>query len=107
MAKKKKQELRLVKEGGGSPSQPRTLKLVWQQEDSIESVFADSMHLAFVNNQYYLTFGQIAPPVVAEGAGPEVTAEIRKVTRIVVSDRTLKQILILLDRYSKAGGETP
>ena len=57
---KKKLEHPPIKQAA-PPGQATPLKLVWQQTDDLEAIFADNLHLGIVNNQFYLTFGQIIP----------------------------------------------
>jgi len=70
-------------------------KLRWSAGEDLDPVFADQMHLARMNDQYYLTFGQ-ARILTALGA-PE-SVEVRPVGRFIIPKRTLEQLVALLKR---------
>jgi hypothetical protein len=82
---------------GGQP----VLEMYWGQADHLEPVFADNLHLQRLNNQFYLTFGQIRLPAAAPGT-ERVVAEIRPLVRLVIPRENLKQIANLLSRNLKS-----
>lgn len=77
----------------------QSLEVFWGSPEGVEIVWADNLHLQRVNNQYYLTFGQVRPPV-AEGI-ERIVAEIRPVARLVVTKDALKRITDLLAKGLK------
>ena len=80
-------------------SQP-ALEAYWGKADHLEPVLVDNLHLQRVNNQYYLTFGQIRLPLV-EAPTERVVAEIRPMTRLIIPRDALRRIVELLSRTLK------
>lgn len=85
----------MAKKADGKPGQVQ-LDVAWTGGAELEPVFVDNLHLARVNNQYYLTFGQIRLPV-SSGTAPK-TGELRSMVRLVVTRESLERIVALLNR---------
>lgn len=79
------------------PTKQGEIRVHWGSVDSLDLLFADNVHLALVNDQFYVTFGQTRVPV-AEDMG-STQAEIRPVSRLVISKDAFKKIASLLARY--------
>jgi len=77
------------------------MKMYWGKADGLDPVFADNLHLQRVNDQCYLTFGQIRPPMVLSGPPKDIEAEIRPIVRIIVSREALQRMADLLSRNLK------
>jgi hypothetical protein len=99
MALKKRAEPR--EKAGEIPPGAKRIELVWRtSDDEPAATFADNLHVRRINEQVYLTFGQVIPPFDLESAKPgqAVRAEIRRVARVVVTVETLKRIVNLLEQ---------
>lgn len=70
-------------------------RVYWSEDEDLDTVFVDNLFLQAVNEQVYLTFGQLQVPI---GMDPEETAavEIRPMARMVVSPAALKKIVKML-----------
>ena len=84
----------------GIPLSPR-----WVPADDLPLVLAEHLHLALINNQYYLTFGQVNPPV-HEHPTPGAPANIRPIARIVVPKASLPGIVRLLKQAVDEWGDS-
>jgi hypothetical protein len=77
----------------------------WSSGDHLELQFVDSLHLAVINDQYYLTFGQFRLPVDDKATTKGTGAEIRPMARLVLSVGGMEKVLRLLteniERISK------
>jgi hypothetical protein len=90
-------------EAGARAAKPKgsaEIALTWGSADDLDLLFADNLHLAQVNELFYLTFGQTRVPVVAKGTAP-TEAEIRPVSRLVISRDAFNKIATLLGRYAE------
>lgn len=65
--------------------------------ENLDQIIADELQLQWVNDRFYLTFGQIQVPFV-EPEGGNFVADIRPVGRYVVSRQSLEKIRDLLNR---------
>jgi hypothetical protein len=76
------------------------LELQWGDAEHLEPIFVDNIHLARVNDQFYLTFGQIRLPVkgVTSSSG-----ELRPMVRLVLTKDTVEKITVLLARNLEKG----
>ena len=79
-----------------------SLESFWGNADQLDLVFVDNIHVQRINDQFYLTFGQVRPPV--EIPPSRMVAEIRPVARLVVPRDALTKIVELLGRLTKDGG---
>ncbi len=70
------------------------LEVTWVSAEDLEPVFVDNLHLALVNNQYYLTFGQLRLPMVFPD--PPTKGRIHPVARFVIPREALQNIIALL-----------
>jgi hypothetical protein len=82
-------------EGEGLPPQ-----VFWGDANQLEPVLADNLLLQQVNEQFYLTFGQVRPPAVTDSV-ERVVMEIRPVARLIVTEGALHRIVDLLTRSLK------
>jgi hypothetical protein len=80
----------------------------WSNPEHLDPVFADQMHLTRMNDQYYLTFGQIRPTFADVGKGPPVTtrAEVRPMVRITMSREILQKVADLISKGLADRGTT-
>lgn len=92
----------------GEPAEtqePRSIKVkatwVEPQDQDMEPVFSEHLHLQFVNDKFYVTFGRLELPLVdLETDAPEL--EIKPVgTRFVVPIQAMRKIRDLLNRVVK------
>ena len=79
------------------------LSAEWSSGEHLELQFVDSLHLAVINDQYYLTFGQLRPPVTDEKTARGSGAEIRPTARLVFSVSGMKKIMRLLTENIERG----
>jgi hypothetical protein len=71
-------------------------------KDSLEAVFADNLNLIQVNDQTYLTFGQVVPPSSpGEITEEPTTVEILPVARIVLTPEGFKKVVALLKKVTE------
>lgn len=74
-----------------------TLEVFWGDADAVEPVFADNLALQRVNEQFYLTFGQIRLPATS-AVTDRTVAEIRPVARLIIPKDALHRVAELLTR---------
>jgi hypothetical protein len=72
---------------------PFALTVTWALGENLEAVFVDNLHLAQVNDLFYLTFGQIRIPAGQEGPG---AAAIHPMVRLVLTRSAMKNIVGLM-----------
>ena len=81
------------------------LRAVWNNEvaSHLEQLFADNLHLAQVNDQFFLTFGQTRVPIIeVENQSEAMIAEIRPVAKLVIPKVAFERIAKLFaDRSTK------
>ncbi len=70
------------------------LEISWQSADAIEPVFVDHVHLARLNDQFFLTFGQTRVGVT--NAEALTRAEIHPMVRLVIPAKSVEKIAQLL-----------
>ena len=78
------------------------MEVFWGKPEHLEPIFADNLHLQRINDQFYLTFGQIVPPLVEGSPNERMVAEIRPVARMIVTKDALGRISELLVRNLKS-----
>lgn len=71
------------------------LSVTWSDADHLDPVFADNMHMVLVNDQYYVTFGQLRLPIVPENSG---IGKIHPIARLIVPRDALQRIVEVLTR---------
>jgi hypothetical protein len=74
------------------------LEAHWAGDSDVAPIFADQLHVLGLNDTFYMTFGQLRPPVVEKEARPtDVVAEIKVVAKLILPRQALKQIRDLLN----------
>lgn len=91
-------------QAAGIPSRAdaKPLKAYWGSDPSLPLQFVDNLHLQILNDQVYLTFGQIRVGVAAqevEGSEPP-TAEIKPIARLVLTQEGLARVARLFAQYA-------
>jgi hypothetical protein len=74
------------------------LQVSWKSTGDLTPVFADNLHLARINDQFYQTFGQLRLSVGDGPNRPEV-GNIYPVAQFVVPVDALRRISVLLSQY--------
>jgi hypothetical protein len=83
-----------------------SIDVYWGSGEDLEPIYADQLHLQSINQQYYLTFGQLRPPLVKEGVPVDkIVAEIRPVAKLIVTREAFKRIAKLLNKHMKEGDD--
>ena len=72
-------------------------RMKWTPGEDVDPVFADQMHLAKLNDLFYLTFGQ-ARLLASPDAHLEGVTEIRPISRMIIPKKALGQLADLLKR---------
>lgn len=72
------------------------LEVTWAEGPNLEPVFVDNLHMAQVNNQYYLTFGQLRVPVGSTRRG-----EIHPMACFVLSRESITRLVDLLGKVAE------
>ena len=71
----------------------------WSSGDHLDPMFCDHLHLSRINEQFYLTFGQLRPGIdQPDGTMSPITAEIRPLARLIVPSDALAKIVALLTK---------
>lgn len=96
-----------AKKGADPEEQGIRMHARWVEGEGLEPLTAQHLHLSKVESQYYLTFGQLRPPVLDfENDADPIIAEIRPVVQLVVPEEALGRIGDLIMRYlSTASGK--
>lgn len=79
-------------------------KMVWSAGPELDAVFTDQMHLAKINDQFYLTFGQIRI-LSWPGEPPESGTEIRPIARVIIPKSAMAKFVALLQSGLNEWGE--
>lgn len=71
----------------------------WSSGDHLDPMFSDHLHLSRINDQFYLTFGQLRPGIdQPDGTVSPITAEIRPLIRLIVPRDALAKVVALLTK---------
>lgn len=84
------------------PMQEMQLKLAWSGGSDLDPMFVDQAHLARIEDQFYLTFGQVRVTSAPISDQEPAYAEIRPMVRLVIPKEAMARLLELLQ-----GGLTP
>jgi len=84
-----------------------SIDVFWGKGEALEPIFADNLHLQRINDQFYLTFGQVRLPLIETNPAERVVAEIRPVVRLIVPKDALQRVVNMLSRNLKPGEEEP
>lgn len=74
----------------------------WSNADHLDPVFADNLHVMRLNEQFYLTFGQIRLPMTE--AQDSMVGELRTMVRLVVPKDALQRTRSTIPLYFTAAG---
>ena len=82
--------------------QGRSLDFFWGDSVNLEQVHVDHAQLARINDQYYVTFGQVRPPATepdpSSPSSQRVVTEIRPVVRIIAGTKALRSMAEMILR---------
>jgi len=74
------------------------VELHWTKSDALDQTYVDHARLQRINEQFYLTFGQIRLPDDAGEDDSAIVAEIRPVAKVVMTAEALDRLRELLIR---------
>ncbi len=85
------------------------IRLRWQADDDLETVYANQVHIGHGEGEFYLTFGELAMPVLI---GPEEAPKelhIRAKVRLAIPPVAMKKIAEVIAenvrRFEEAEGK--
>lgn len=68
------------------------VKVGWEDRET-PTVYANQLHVSHATGEFYITFGELAPPIVVHPEELPETIPIRPVVRVVVSPSQLEGML--------------
>ena len=75
-------------------------RVYWSEVDDLDTEFIDNLFVQVINDQVYLTFGQMQIPIDINPEDP-ATVEIRPMARMVVSPAALEKFAKVLTKSQK------
>ena len=65
----------------------------WGKSDQLETVYANNLFITNAGSEFYLVFGEVAPPTESAGGQPPPKfVEVKPVVRIAISPQAMIQI---------------
>jgi hypothetical protein len=76
---------------GTSPGiPPGVVPVVWKLDATLTTIYANHLYISRVGPEYYLSFGELVPPDITEGAALPRSVDVKQVVRIAVAPETLQ-----------------